>query len=63
MVLSGDKSDQPTDAEFLGVLKTLIPAFMIPKTIEWVEHMPIGPNGKIDRGQLKKQISKRYSNG
>lgn len=35
-------------------LAELLPGFMQPATIEWVDRMPLSPNGKIDRAALRR---------
>ena len=34
-----------------------LPNFMQPKVIHWREAMPIGPNGKIDRTGLQRELA------
>ncbi|MCG8615434.1 MAG: amino acid adenylation domain-containing protein, partial [Desulfobacterales bacterium] len=36
-------------------MKTQVPAYMIPGTVVRLEEMPLNPNGKIDRGVLRKK--------
>jgi acyl-CoA ligase (AMP-forming) (exosortase A-associated) len=36
-----------------AALKRELPNFMQPQVIRWVEHMPLNPNGKIDRAALQ----------
>ncbi len=40
--------------EIVKLLRTQLPAFMIPNAFCRQEHLPITPNGKIDRGALKR---------
>jgi acyl-CoA ligase (AMP-forming) (exosortase A-associated) len=40
-----------------AALKRELPNFMQPQAIRWVEHMPLNPNGKIDRAALQKVTS------
>jgi acyl-CoA ligase (AMP-forming) (exosortase A-associated) len=40
-----------------AALKRELPNFMQPQVIRWVEHMPLNPNGKIDRTALQKVTS------
>jgi len=40
-----------------AALKRELPNFMQPQVIRWVEHMPLNPNGKIDRAALQEVTS------
>ena len=37
-------------------LKQLVPEYMIPKKIIFLEEMPLNNNGKIDKKKLKEQV-------
>lgn len=39
-----------------SALNTVLPRFMVPRTIHWRSEMPLGPNGKIDRVTLAREI-------
>ena len=39
-----------------GKLRTLIPDYMIPNVVHWLDSMPVNLNGKIDRALLKQQL-------
>jgi acyl-CoA ligase (AMP-forming) (exosortase A-associated) len=41
------------EAALRAALKRDLPGFMQPHAIQWVEHMPLNPNGKIDRAALQ----------
>jgi acyl-CoA ligase (AMP-forming) (exosortase A-associated) len=41
------------EATLRAALKLNLPGFMQPHAIQWVEHMPLNPNGKIDRAALR----------
>jgi acyl-CoA synthetase (AMP-forming)/AMP-acid ligase II len=41
------------DEALRAALRRDLPNFMQPQTIRWVEHMPLNPNGKIDRAALQ----------
>jgi acyl-coenzyme A synthetase/AMP-(fatty) acid ligase len=48
----------PGDEAALRVaLKRDLPNFMQPHAIRWVAHMPLNPNGKIDRAALREVTS------
>jgi acyl-coenzyme A synthetase/AMP-(fatty) acid ligase len=38
-------------------LKRELPTFMQPRTIRWVERMPLNPNGKVDRAALQTEAA------
>ena len=40
-----------------AALKRELPNFMQPQVIRWLEHMPLNPNGKIDRTALQEMTS------
>jgi len=40
-----------------AVLRRELPNFMHPRTIRWVEQMPLNPNGKIDRAALQAEAA------
>lgn len=48
---SGNKPNIP---ELRAYLKSRLPEFMLPSRFVWLESLPVGPNGKIDRQQLPK---------
>ena len=43
--------------ELPGLLRALIPEYMLPNVVHQLEHMPLNLNGKIDRSYLKAQLS------
>jgi len=45
------------DAGLKAALKRDLPNFMQPQVIQWVEAMPINPNGKIDRTALQQKLA------
>jgi acyl-coenzyme A synthetase/AMP-(fatty) acid ligase len=45
------------DAELKNYLKRELPNFMQPTHILWRSELPRSPNGKLDREQLKNEIS------
>jgi acyl-CoA synthetase (AMP-forming)/AMP-acid ligase II len=45
------------DEGLRAALKRELPNFMQPQVIRWVEHMPLNPNGKIDRVALAEVTS------
>ncbi len=51
------ESKNVTSKDVTAHLKTLLPAFMIPRKIVVLENFPLQFNGKIDRVGLKKQMS------
>ena len=40
-------------AELISALRKTLPAYMLPKQMERMEHLPLNLNGKIDRTALK----------
>jgi len=40
-----------------AALRRDLPNFMQPRTIRWVEHMPLNPNGKVDRAALQAEVA------
>ncbi len=48
----------PSGEEALrAALKRELPGFMQPQAIRWVEAMPLGPNGKLDRAALLREAT------
>ncbi len=45
------------EAGLRAALKRELPNFMQPQVIRWVEHMPLNPNGKIDRTALQAEAA------
>ncbi len=43
---------EPTPAELAELLRTKLPAYMVPSRIEMVEAFPLNSNGKVDRNAL-----------
>ncbi|RJY08609.1 acyl-CoA ligase (AMP-forming), exosortase A system-associated [Aurantiacibacter aquimixticola] len=50
LIVRGEGGDEALRA----ALRRELPNFMQPAHIEWVETMPLNPNGKIDRARLKR---------
>ncbi|GAA1753349.1 non-ribosomal peptide synthetase [Luedemannella helvata] len=42
----------PPDAEVLGFLADLLPAYMLPAHLVWLDALPLTPNGKVNRAAL-----------
>lgn len=53
LVVRGDKS---VNEALHSALNKALPRFMVPRTIHWRSEMPLGPNGKIDRVALAREI-------
>jgi len=51
LVVRGSGEDEALRA----ALKRELPNFMQPQAIRWVEAMPLGPNGKLDREALQRE--------
>jgi len=51
LVVRGDGDDEALRM----ALKRDLPNFMYPREIRWVETMPLGPNGKVDRERLQRE--------
>lgn len=43
---------------FLSEFKAKAPSFMVPKSVIWMENLPIGPHGKLDRVALAAIVAK-----
>ena len=52
LVVRGDAIASDSHAELRQKLLQTLPNFMMPQAFHWVEAMPLGPNGKIDRPAL-----------
>ncbi|SMS01882.1 Dimodular nonribosomal peptide synthase [Vibrio mangrovi] len=51
-VLDSGCSGQPDSESLLAALSQVLPDYMVPAVIVILEHMPVNPNGKIDRKML-----------
>lgn len=47
---------RPTSAEMRSWLEGILPLNMLPSSFTWLETLPIGPNGKIDRAALATSV-------
>lgn len=56
LVVRGEKSSE-AESDLISKLQKNLPNFMQPKGIHWRTSFPTGPNGKLDRTALLKQIS------
>jgi len=45
-------SAPPPDAEVLGFLADLVPAYMLPSHLMWLDALPLTANGKVNRASL-----------
>lgn len=57
LVVRGASGSSGSVEDFIAKLKQTLPNFMMPQAIHWREAMPIGPNGKIDRVALARELS------
>ena len=53
-------SEQDLSRELSTYLKSRLPAHMVPSRFEFIEEMPLSPNGKIDRAALLAREVNRY---
>ena len=49
-------SDLEVTKEIKKQLKKLVPEYMVPKKIVFLEEMPLNNNGKIDKKKLKELV-------
>jgi len=52
LVLESEKGLSEAQSGFLSEFKGKAPNFMVPGTVIWMENLPIGPHGKLDRTAL-----------
>ena len=57
MVRNGLRPGSEARDDLPKALAAALPNFMVPQEIHWREAMPIGPNGKIDRAALAKELA------
>lgn len=48
----GEKSDLEFSRQIKTELKEILPAYMVPKKIKYVDNIPMNSNGKADRKYL-----------
>jgi acyl carrier protein len=46
------RAESPSDEELRSHLASSLPDFMLPDSYIWLDELPLGPNGKIDRHAL-----------
>ena len=51
------RGDEANGEALKAALAKALPGFMQPRAIHWRGAMPLGPNGKIDREALKRELS------
>jgi acyl-coenzyme A synthetase/AMP-(fatty) acid ligase len=51
------RGDRAREAELRRHLKSELPNFMQPGIILWRSELPRGPNGKLDRERLKRELT------
>ena len=56
MVSNKLDNDYETRKSLRNQLKELLPDYMVPKKIQFIEKMPITNNGKIDRKKLMEMV-------
>jgi acyl-CoA synthetase (AMP-forming)/AMP-acid ligase II len=44
-------------AGLMPALAAVLPNFMLPRALHWREEMPLGPNGKVDRTALARELA------
>ena len=52
LVPHGPATASSDDAALTAFAASILPSYMVPNTIRWVERMPLKPSGKIDRRSL-----------
>ena len=52
---SGDEA--AARAELIPALTRALPNFMVPRHVHWREVMPVSPNGKLDRVQIRNEVT------
>lgn len=57
LFVKSEIDDQQQD-ELFNNLKKMLPWYMVPHKIHWVNNFPLNANGKIDKKQLKKELIK-----
>jgi len=50
--------EQPTEAEIRDHARAVMPKYMIPKHIRFVETLPVTPTNKVEKYKLKQQIAR-----
>jgi crotonobetaine/carnitine-CoA ligase len=50
--------EQPTEAEIRDHARAVMPKYMIPRHIRFVEALPVTPTNKVEKYKLKQQIAK-----
>ena len=53
IVLVAEPKGKDADARLRAYFAAELPAFMRPARIVWREELPVGPNGKLDRGRIQ----------
>ncbi len=51
------RGDQAGEAALRAALKRELPNYMQPHQLRWVAAMPLGPNGKLDRAALLRELA------
>jgi aspartate racemase len=50
----GDSGSVPDAAELRQHLRATLPNYMVPSSVTYLDHLPLDPNGKVDRASLPK---------
>ncbi|MEI7754877.1 MAG: AMP-dependent synthetase, partial [Actinomycetota bacterium] len=56
----GDQGDDHSgEATALAMCREVLPPYMVPKQVFFIDHLPLNSNGKIDRAALSKTLEGR----
>ncbi|MEC3908023.1 AMP-binding protein [Tamlana sp. 2201CG12-4] len=58
LVIEGNKLDASTTSTLFNYLQTKLPNYMVPTQTHFLDQLPYNNNGKLDRNQLRKLITK-----
>jgi amino acid adenylation domain-containing protein len=61
-IVAGRPHSPGTSDQFMSVARCLLPSYMVPSSITLLDSLPLHPNGKVDRAELRHLGSERRGN-